>query len=216
MKSILSLMVVAGMTCAAQAQIWDEFANGGGDAGDLAGTAQMTAGVGALNVITGDYEANGIDLFAIRIADPAGFAALYVTPTTFDTQMYLFDINGNGVAFNDDRSGLLSGLMGSDTFTSNGSGTLAGVLVAGDCYLLGVSRYNRDPRDAGNLAIFPNTFTGVHGPIPGSGSLAAWANATTAGGAYAIELRGVEYCVPAPGAAALLGLGGLIAGRRRR
>lgn len=67
--------------------------------------------------------------------------------------------------------------------------TISGVLPAGN-YLLGITRF----------ADFDFNDGGGQGTTP-----------------YAISCRGMTYCeVPAPGAAALLGLGGLVAGRRRR
>lgn len=210
------LVGVAGLALAAsaQAQIWTEV----GDAGDLPGTAQVTNGVGALLGISGSYLANDVDLYAIKIVDPANFGATVTSGG--DSQLWLFSMAGAGIAHNDDSpaGGLLSRLLGSDLFTSGTTTglTLASQLVAGDCYLLGVSRYNRDARDGAALAMFANSpFNGIHGVVAGAGLLASWTG-TTVTGPYTIDLRGTEYCIPAPGAMALLGLSGLVAGRRRR
>jgi uncharacterized protein (TIGR03382 family) len=67
--------------------------------------------------------------------------------------------------------------------------TIGGVVAPGN-YLLGITRFpDFEHNDAGGQGTSP----------------------------YAIFTSGMTYCeVPAPGAAALLGLGGLLAGRRRR
>lgn len=50
-------------------QGWDEFANGGGDAGDLPETAQST-GSDAIPVIRGQLDTDDVDMYAIYIEDP--------------------------------------------------------------------------------------------------------------------------------------------------
>jgi hypothetical protein len=49
----LSSIAIAALIASAGAQIWDETANGGGDAGDLPATAQVVSGSGPLTAITG-------------------------------------------------------------------------------------------------------------------------------------------------------------------
>lgn len=55
----LSSIVLVALTATAGAQTWDETANGGGDTGDLPGTAQVVSGnpSDSLIAITGSLEA---------------------------------------------------------------------------------------------------------------------------------------------------------------
>lgn len=217
MKKIVSILVVAGLAMGAQAGIWDETTNGGGDAGDLAGTAQMTSGTGGLTGITGNNAASDVDLYIIKIVDPGAFRATVLSGP--DSQLWLFNLNGGGIVHNDDSTSLFSQFRGVDVFTTGSTTgmTVASQLVAGECYILGYSRYNRDALNGANTAMFAGSpFNGIHGLIAGSGPLASWTGTTSAGGAYSIELVGADYCIPTPGTAALLGLGGLLAARRRR
>lgn len=221
MKNLLALIAVAGLAGAAQAQSWNESLNGGGDAGDLAGTAQLVSGSGSLTSIVGLFGANDVDLYIVRVVDPTNFLATTVGGTSLDTQIWLFDMAGMGIAHNDDSpsGGLQSRLQGADVFSTGAfaGSTIASMLVAGQNYIVGVSRYNRDPQDSTPAAIFANSpFNGIHSRSGTAGALAGWVGSTSAStAAYTITLAGVEY-VPAPGAAALLGLGGLLISRRRR
>jgi hypothetical protein len=218
MKNIFALIAMAGLAGAAHAQ-WDETVNGGGDAGDLASTAQVVSGSGPLTSITGLFDTNDADLYVVRVVDPANFLATTVGGTSLDTQIWLFDMSGMGIAFNDDAVGLQSRLQGSDVFTTGAftGSTIASMLVAGQNYIVGVTRYNRDPVDSASAAIFANSpFAGIHSRTATAGPLAGWVGNTAASSSvYTISLGGVEF-VPAPGAAALLGLSGLLIARRRR
>lgn len=208
MKRILVCLAGLALASAAQAQTWTEV----GDADEL--VPQVTVGVGPLTLIVGSTSAvsgdvTGVDLYCIRVVDWANFSASLVGGATFDTQLFLFTSGGMGIACNDDASGLQSALP-------PGNALYAG-RTAPEVVWIAVSGYNRDPQSVGGL-IFPNTFSGVHGPTgPGGGSpLSGWTG-TPARGDYRLALTGVEYCeIPAPGALALVGLAGLVAGRRRR
>jgi hypothetical protein len=98
----LSSIAIAALIASAGAQTWDETANGGGDAGDLPATAQVVSGSGSLTAITGNLGASDVDMYQIIICDPLNFEATTVGGATFDTQLWLFDLNGNGVLHNDD------------------------------------------------------------------------------------------------------------------
>ena len=162
---------------------WDEFANGGGDAGDLPETAQST-GSGVLTAIHGDLEANGVDMYAIYIPDPALFSASLRCGASFDTQLWLFDANGRGVVHNDDTFGLLS-YIDNSTFC----------IPAPGVYYLAISRYNRDPVGCDGGLIWNNSPFGAircpDGPEAGS-RVGSWSGSTGAGGSYIITLQGAE------------------------
>lgn len=87
---------------AALGQTWNEV----GDAGDLPASAQVPLGVGSLDMINGFiFGLYDVDMYMIQINDPATFGAETVTTGTFfDTKLWLFDMHGNGVVFNNDSS----------------------------------------------------------------------------------------------------------------
>jgi MYXO-CTERM domain-containing protein len=203
MKRILALALMA---CAgtAQAQVWVEV----GDAPE-APAFQMTVGVGALTAITGGGIAGAADFsdaYCISISDVASFSATTVGGTSQDTQLWLFTMGGMGVTFNDDSSGLQS--------------TITGAFVSGPGdYILAVSTYDYDANSAGGAIWLDTPFGTQRAPDgPGAASpVSGWSGGAAALTTYRIALTGASYCeVPAPGALALLGLGGLVAARRRR
>ncbi len=195
---------VLAMSGMALGDVWNEQ----GDAGDLINTAQVTVGNGSLDAINGIHDASDVDMYCIRILDVGRFRASTVGGATWDTQLFLFSPDGRGVTHNDD--------------TSNAQSTITGQFVsAPGIYYLAISRYNRDPVDAAGALLWNNTPFNVERAPDGPGAanpVAGWTGTNTAGGAYSIFLSGAGFCeVPAPGALALLGLGGLtLAGRRRR
>lgn len=195
--AVLALVAFAG---AAQAQNWAEV----GESGDLPGTANVTSGSGALLSITGVLDASDVDMFCISITDEAAFTATF--DGSFDSQLWLFDSAGMGVTYNDDGPGGLNSFIDSTNVLSNG------------VYFLAISRYNRDAVSSGGLIWNNSPFTGQNAPTgPGAGSaVSGWTGTTSAGGSYLITLTGAGFHVPAPSALALLGLGGVVAGRRRR
>ncbi len=205
-KVLLAGAAALALSGAAFGDVWVEQ----GDAGDLIGTAQHTVGSGSLDSISGVHITDDVDLYCIRILDVGRFFATTTGGTSFDTQMWLFDADGYGVSFDDDdpNGGLQS--------------RLTGQFVPGPgIYYLGVSRYNRDAVDGSGALLWNSSpFNVERAPDgPGAGNpLAGWVNTTSAGGEYTIFLGGAGFCeVPAPGALALLGLGGFAAaGRRRR
>ena len=99
---VLAALASVGIAPAAMAQVWDETANGGGDAGDLLATAQVCAGSGSLTAITGTNAAADVDMFKIQICDSANFTASTVGAVTRATQLFLFD-RGPGRHHDDDN-----------------------------------------------------------------------------------------------------------------
>jgi hypothetical protein len=84
-------------------------------------------------------------MFAIYIADPSAFQAETNTTTTdFDSQLWLFDVNGNGIVHDDDSAGSYRSRITNANNCIPGPGT----------YYIAISRYNRDPRDCDDNAIW--------------------------------------------------------------
>jgi len=204
-KALLAGAAVLALSGVAFGDVWDEQ----GDAGQLLGDAQVTVGNGSLDEIRGNHDANDADLYKIMITDAGGFSATTTGGTSLDTQLFLFDANGMGVSHNDDdpNGGLQS--------------RLTGQFVSGPgIYYLAISTFNMDPNSAGGLIWQSSPFGVERQPDgPGAGSpLLNWTPGGATAGAYSIFLTGAGFAeVPAPGALALLGLGGMAAaGRRRR
>jgi hypothetical protein len=214
---IRTLALVAAMGAASSA--FGQVHNEAVDAGDMPATAQAAGGAGSLTdifgTVTGLFDA---DMYVINITNPAAFSATTnIAPGAMgDSTLYLFNMNGTGIAKNDDISGgnFLSDLpVGNAQYAS---------LVPGQ-YLIAIAGFafapfwNNPPANLGDLMFDVNAFTGVQGP-QNPGPIQGWANAGAydAGqGTYHITLTGASL-VPAPGAVALLGLAGVMAGRRRR
>src|SRR5690606_9679276 len=96
-----------------------------GDAGNTPSTAQVATGpAGApLLQIRGRIESTtDSDMYRLQICNEAAFRASTVGATTIDTQLFLFDANGNGVAHDDDdpAGGSLQSVISSQFVNSNG------------------------------------------------------------------------------------------------
>jgi hypothetical protein len=224
----LSSIALAALMASAGAQTWDETANGGGDAGDLPATAQVVSGSGTLTAITGNLGASDVDMYQIIINDPLNFAATTVGGATFDTQLWLFDLNGNGVLHNDDDPTSTTitqsriGVGAGNVFpASQNWATWASAGLPAGLYYIAISRYDRDPRNAANAFIWNDapyrqqrTPDGPGAPSP---VVTNWDGTTAAGGAYTISLQGASF-VPEPASMVALGAGlaGLLGLRRRR
>lgn len=157
---------------------WDELGDGGGDAGDLPETAQSVRAEPIVR-ITGFNAEDDVDMYAIYIANPAEFSA--VVQSGFDSQLWLFDADGKGVAFGEDTSGV--------------QGRLDSTCIPGPgIYYLAVSRYANMALGCGGNAIWQSTPFGVircpDGEEPNS-RVASWVGDTSEGGAYTIRLQGV-------------------------
>lgn len=178
---------VASLALAAfiPAQTWTEQ----GDAGDLPATAQSVAGNGALTQINGELPNGGdVDMYKIYVSDFANFSASSVGGASFDTQMWMFDLAGFGISFNDDDNSLQSTVTG-QFLTGNGA-----VLIA-------LSRYDNDARDLNNDQIWNDTPFGVERQPDGPGAanpVVAWGLASTGStGPYSLFLTGAEFVDPA-------------------
>ena len=212
MKKMLALALIAGCAASANAtvQCWNEIPDAGAFAvnGPM---AQDTVGTGSLDQICGmgDGPDDLVDAYCIYISDPANFSATTVGGAAFDTQLWLFTESGFGVTFNDDsQSTTQSTITGQFLPTQPGH------------YVLVISRYDQDALGVTGGQIWSDTPFGIEripdGPAAAS-AVFGWGGISSALEEYTINLTGAEHCtVPTPSALALMGLGGLIAGRRRR
>ena len=191
------------------------------DAGQLVDTANAgNRALGTpLDTIQGVLDTGSdIDLFRIRIDDPAGFSASTDNPGTDlrapgtlpgggnDTVLFLFDGLGRGVMANGDIGG---GFPIPNLRSRLPVGSLtdpAGI------YYLGVTIYNNSPvNDQGGIFSFRDldSMGIIARPIfPNAGPLTGWIDSPSPplSGSYQIDLTGASF-VPEPSTALLLGLG---------
>lgn len=185
---------------------------------------QLTSGFGPLTEIRGeltgglrgiqtDYE----DVFCIRIIDPAAFSVTTIGGAAFDTQLWLFDANGNGLVFNDNAA-TDAGVVNQSRISNE---QLQWFSQPG-FYTLAISGYNTDAASGVNTPIWldspRDTQRAPDGPGAGA-PLAAWNPGNVLGddfGVYRIFLTGCEFCIPSPSALAVLLGGAAWSGRRRR
>ncbi|MCC6907271.1 MAG: DVUA0089 family protein [Phycisphaerales bacterium] len=203
--ALLAGAAALALSGAAFGDVWAEQ----GDAGQSIATAQHTVGLGSLDAIRGHHDPNDVDIYCIRILDIRSFSASTVGGTSIDTQLFLFDANGYGVTHNDDAAsgGTLQSTITGAFITSPG------------IYYLAISQYNADPSSISGLIWANSPFNVERAPDgPGAGDpLNSWSSSGSTDGDYSIALVGAGFCeIPAPGAVALLGLGGIAAASRRR
>jgi MYXO-CTERM domain-containing protein len=213
--AIVSVLAAAAGMASAQVHVESE------DAPALAG-GQFT-GSGSLSAIRGALDGGlDVDMYQIRVDDWATFSATtrinaeLPSPVEDDTQLFLFNSLGIAIAMNDDAAAPYGGFLstleaGSPIYSGRTNGEVVWIAISG---------YDSDPRAAGALDIFAdNPFRSLARPATGpgaAGALDSWAGEnSTPRGSYRISLTGAS-AVPTPGALALLGLGGIVAGRRRR
>ncbi len=157
------------------------------DAGGLPADATVAAGSGALNNIYGSMGSESdVDMYRIQICQPGQFSATTTNPDTqLDTRLWLFYLDGHGIAFNDDNPDALD-------YTSRLTHTFTAALPAGE-YLIAISQYSVSPVDAQQqLLWFDSPLTVERAPDgPGHAfAVASWIDAGSAFGSYHIQLTG--------------------------
>ncbi|MBD2033507.1 filamentous hemagglutinin N-terminal domain-containing protein [Leptolyngbya sp. FACHB-321] len=117
-----------------------------GDAGELLGTAQpanSATGGARLNAINGNLDgASDVDLYQLLLPQGLPFRATTVSGSAVDTQLFLFDGNGLGLASNDDSASTVqSSVPLNQPFIPAATGT----------YYLGVSSFGNNPLSSQGL-----------------------------------------------------------------
>jgi len=158
-------------------QTWAE----AGDAGALPAVAQAPSGSGPLTAITGSLS-DGVDMFLIQIDDAGWFTASTVGGAAFDTQLFLFDCHGRGIAMRDDIGG------GSQS-------ALSGTFVpAPGRYWLAITPYDRDPVAAGGEIWADAPYDAERAPDgPRAREIVSGWNGSVTAGTYTIALSAVSF-----------------------
>lgn len=224
-----SCLIAAGLvSCAAGPALagpdWIERA----DAGSFIGEAQAIMGSGELRSIQGTLGQSltgpdFVDMYLIRVLVPTEFR-FDTLDVGFDTQLFIFTVTEGkggleayGLLANDDALVNKQRVPGSliDGPANDGSGAR---IDKPGIYGLAICGLGRNPTAAGKDIFNIINPTEISGPDGAGGDLAhdGW-DGVGAVGRYRILVEGVGYVdVPAPGAAAPLGLLALAALRRRR
>jgi hypothetical protein len=161
--------------------------------------------LGTLSINSGTGLSEMGDVYKIYISDPTNFSASTLSlaggRNGFNTQLFLFNLDGTGIASNDDTaSGPLSRLpVGNPLYTG---------LAAGYYYLV-IDGSSSNPANSSGGAIFPDSPpTGVYGP-QSSSAFTQYSGNSNEGGTYSIALTGVSMAaVPEPSTALLFVVGG--------
>lgn len=175
----LAILTVALCSNLARAQTYTE----GGDVGHQGVLrAEACFAGGALTRINGSLDASDrADAYIIRVTNGAGFSAATTGLASFDTQLFLFYMDGSGLVSNDDFGA--PGVRTSNITTG----------IANGYYILAISRYDDEPVDAAGVPIFSNGAQGLNI----SDSRRVWTNfnqpAVNAGGVYGISLAGASF-----------------------
>ena len=172
-----------------------------GDAGGFLASAASC--LGTVDQIQGQFGGGNphADMYQITIAPGGGFSATTVGGAVWDTQLFLFDAAGLGIAANDDSA------AGQQSTLPLGNPLLAS--LPGGIYYLAISHFDNDPLSPGGL-IFPIALaTDVIGPTGPGGGLAIndWSSNADGGGQYTIFLTGTGEPIPEPGTLLLVGSG---------
>ena len=184
--------------CAAQNCPQSAYSEGAIDAGDLPATAAVPPPLsGPLTLIHGNIASDtDADMYQIYICNPGAFSASTVggTGTLVDTQLWLFNATGFGVAFDDDEE------APGTTLRSRITNRFTASLNPGLFYIA-VSGYDHDAVDSGGRAIWldedPVLFYRSERAPDGPGAanpIAAWDSSTSVTGTYNILLTGT--CFP--------------------
>jgi hypothetical protein len=192
-----------------------------GDAGSRLGSAQPVLGDGEIGSISGDLSSGVLtpdleDAYLIRILNPVAFR-FDLTGVSFDTSVFLFNVTLGDEAFgalaNLDSPSTPGPLLGPMANDSTGF-----KITNPGIYMIVIAAAGRTPVSRTGEIFFFASQTETSGPdgVGGVNPHEDWIG-TGAGGSYTIDIEGTGFVdVPAPGAAAIMAVGGLMMARRRR
>jgi hypothetical protein len=156
-----------------------------GAAHDLPSNAEEITGSSQVGAIIGALLVGEADMYKVRISDPAAFLATLRCGAGFDSQLFIFNESGVGVAFNDDIAA---------TTTINRQSEIGPTLIpSAGIYYIAVSQFDRDPLDSAGAELWlDQPFEGQRGPDAAGAAnpVSSW----SAGGAannYTLFLTGV-------------------------
>ena len=158
------------------------------DAGQTLATAQLLP-EGTSEVWGSIADANDVDLYGFAWNCGEFSADTFLTESTLDTQLFLFDALGAGLWSNDDSRGLLSEIY--LAFLSQGS------------YFIAVTGFDNDPlnevdpSDVNAALIFPNEWEGQYAPSAADTVLADWSGGNSTGD-YVLRLSPSTGAFPVP------------------
>ena len=179
--SMVALAALLVVVPSAHAQVWTESA----DAGSLPATADHTVGTGSLLLINGTLLSNtDVDMYCIRVTNPATFSAFLTCLTLSEDDVWLFDATGLGLAR--DR-----GCQGSQTRVGSPFVSVTGI------YYLAVSGNDASAQNAGsNLWQVGVPVTGQAAPNGPAAALpvTGWTGGTANPVSYSIQLVGASFC----------------------
>lgn len=158
--------------------------------GDLPATASIPQGTGSLSSVSDTLGTNALaHMYKIQICSPSTFQASTLNGTMVDTQLYLFNASGVGVAYSDQV-----GFEDQSTITSQFTSSLP----AGD-YYLAISEWDTTAIDASGNRLWNDEPWDVERAPDGPGALnpiAGWILDTVEGGVYTITLTGACFVGP--------------------
>ena len=197
MKRSTTITAIALAGLGATALAGPEWPESQVDAGSLPDQAQKPQGSGPLGKISGNLSATGFasgdfqDMYLVRIVDPGGFSATVDATTSFNTQLWLFDVNELGLLANDDTT--TETRLSAIPVTGANDGTGAVVPICG-LYYIAISGSGSDPVSATGVIFDQVTTTEVSGPdgFGASSPITGWATQGDTG-PYAILLTGTEF-----------------------
>lgn len=167
---------------ALSAQAWTESANG---AGQTWSTGETPLGSGPLTRIQGTIAVGrSADIYLVRVDDLATFQVSSVGGANFDTQLWMFGVDGVGLAHRDDD-------VGSTRSTLTGLGPWGPGTV-----LIAISEYDIDPLDQNGNQLWNDTpFDTERWPDgPGAANpFTQWSGTSTVARPYTLTLRGASF-----------------------
>ncbi|MBP8302164.1 MAG: hypothetical protein KA020_17485, partial [Planctomycetes bacterium] len=167
---------------ALSAQTWTESTLG---AGQSWSTSETPLGSGPLTRIQGTIAAgSSADIYLVRVDDLATFQVSSVGGASFDTQLWMFGVDGAGLAHRDDDVGSTQSTL--TGFGPYGPGTV----------LIAISEYDIDPLDQGGNQLWNDTpFDTERWPDgPGAANLfTQWSGTSNVARPYTLTLRGASY-----------------------